>query len=139
MPQKSRGGAGGRRGAGSVGSGGRLPARNDAEEALHDAQAEMDDTAAALNGGGESAAPEEPPTLPAVLLQRRLDKQKKETETAINQKEKLQKQLDAMAAELALAKASVGDVVPIATPPAPKVHLNFCAQCITYPINNVPD
>ena len=129
-------GAGGRRGAGS---GGRLPARNDAEEALHDAQAEMDDTAAALNGGGESAAPEEPPTLPAGVLQRRLDKQMKETETAINQKEKLQKQLDAMAAELALAKASVGDVVPIATPPAPKVHLNFCAQCITYPINNVPD
>ena len=136
MGPRGRGGAGGRRGAGS---GGRLLARNDAEEALHDAQAEMDDTAAALNGGGESAAPEEPPTLPAVLLQRRLDKQKKETETAINQKEKLQKQLDAMAAELALAKASVGDVVPIATPPAPKVHLNFCAQCITYPINNVPD
>ena len=136
MGPRGRGGAGGRRGAGS---GGRLPARNDAEEALHDAQAEMDDTAAALNGGGESAAPEEPPTLPAVLLQRRLDKQKKETETAINQKEKLQKQLDAMAAELALAKANVGDVVPIATPPAPKVHLNFCAQCITYLINNVPD
>ena len=136
MPQKSRGGAGGRRGAGS---GGRTPARNDAEEALDDAQAEMEDTAAALNGGGESAAPEEPPTLPAGVLLRRLDKQKKETETAINQKEKLQKQLDAMAAELALAKANVGDVVPIATPPAPKVHLNFCAQCITFLINNVPD
>ena len=138
MPQKSRGGAGGRRGAGS---GGRAPARNDAEEALDDAQAEMEDTAAALNGGhggGESAAPEEPAP-PAGLLQRRLEKQKKETELAINQKELLQKQLDAMSAELALAKANVGDVVPIATPPAPKVHLNFCAQCITYLINNVPD
>ena len=129
-------GAGGRS---SGGSGGRTAARNDADEAFQDALAEMDDTAAALNGGGESDAPEESSTLPAGLLQSKLDKQKKETEQAINQKELLQKQLDAMAAALALAKANIGDVVPIATPPAPKVHLNFCAQCIIYLINNVPD
>ena len=43
---------GGRRGGGG---GCPVAARNDAEEASLDAQAEMDDTAAALNGAGESS------------------------------------------------------------------------------------
>ena len=53
MAPRSRGGR--RGGGGGGGSGRSIAARNDAEEASLDAQAEMDDTAAALNGVGETA------------------------------------------------------------------------------------
>ena len=46
---------GGHRGGGGGGGGCPVVASNDAEEASLDAQAEMDDTAAALNGAGESS------------------------------------------------------------------------------------
>ena len=54
------------------------PAQNDAEEAMEDAAAELNDTTAALDGGGESA----PPALPDGLLQRRLDKEKQDKAAA---------------------------------------------------------
>ena len=98
-------------------------AQKDAEEAMQDAEAELNDTTAALNGGGESA----PPALPDGLLQRRLDKEKQDKavvtadkEKLIKEKELLQKQMDEMKAQLALAKANVGDVVSLA-PSARKV------------------
>jgi hypothetical protein len=86
---------GGRRGGGGAGGGaGRaVAARNDAEEASLDAQAEMDDTVAALNNGGESAGESAGARAaalpPAGLLQRRLDKEKQEKEQAIKDKELL--------------------------------------------------
>ena len=89
------------------------PARNDAEEASLDAQAEMDDTVAALNNGGESAGESAGARAaalpPAGLLQRRLDKEKQEKEQAIKDKELLKKKLDDMAAQLELANAKVGE------------------------------
>jgi hypothetical protein len=98
-------------------------AQNDAEEAMQDAAAELNDTTAVLDGDCESAGP----TVPSAVLQRRLDKarQEKEAEKAdkeksIKEKELLQKQMDEMAAQLQLAKANVGDVVSV-TPPARKV------------------
>jgi hypothetical protein len=63
-------------------------AQNDAEEAMQDAQAELNDTTAALDGGGESAAP----SLPSALLQRRLDKGKQENRAITADKEKLIKE-----------------------------------------------
>ncbi len=99
------------------------PAQNDAEEAMQDAAAELNDTTAALDGDGESAGS----TVPSAVFQRRLVKarQEKEAEKAdkeklIKEKELLQKQMDDMTAQLALAKAKVGDVVSV-TPPARKV------------------
>ena len=101
-------------------SGRRGRAQNDAEEAMNDAEAELDDTTAALNGGGGGSAP---PALPDGLLQRRLDKEKQDKavvtadkEKLIKEKELLQKQMDEMKAQLALAKANVGDVVSVTTP-----------------------
>ena len=95
-------------------------ARNDADEALADANAELVDTAASL--GGESVRT----SLPDGLLQRRLDKEKAdkekanaEKEQALQEKELLQKKLKDMAAELQLAKTNVGDVVQVT--PARKV------------------
>ena len=112
--------------AGAKGRAGKAPApvrrgrpQNDAEEAMNDAEAELNDTTAALNGGGESA----PPALPDGLLQRRLDKEKQDKavvtadkEKLIKEKELLQKEMDEMKAQLALAKANVGDVVSVTTP-----------------------
>jgi hypothetical protein len=99
--------------------------RNDAEEALADANAEIVDTAAALGGEGESARG----SLPDGLLQRRLAREKAEKEKAnadkeqvLKEKELLQKQLNDMAAELKLAKTKVGDVVQVT--PARKVCLD---------------
>ena len=98
-------------------------AQNDAEEAMQDAAAELNDTTAALDGDGESAGS----TVPSAVLQRRLVKarQEKEAEKAdkeklIKEKELLQKKMDEMAAQLALSKANVGDVVSV-TPSAHKV------------------
>ena len=116
-------GAKGRAGKAAAPSGRRGRAQNDAEEAMQDAQAELNDTTAALDGVGESAAP----ALPSALLQRRLDKEKQDKavvtadkEKLIKEKELLQKEMDEMKAQLALAKANVGDVVSV-TPPARKV------------------
>ena len=103
-------------------------ARNDADEALEDAIAELEDTAAALNAPAAlAAAASSEPQPPDGLLQRRLAKEKLEKEKAILEKELMQKQMDDMRAELQLAKATVGNVVevdvnPSATP-ARKVPL----------------
>ncbi len=93
----------------------------------------MDDTAAVLNGGGESAAPEEPHTLPAGLLQRKLDKEKKEKELAIKQKELLQKQLDEMATSWNWQRQMFGTLCPL-LPPCPQG--SFELLCSVY---NLPD
>ena len=99
------------------------PAQNDAEEALQDAAAELNDTTAALDGDGEPAGS----TVPTAVLQRRLlkarqekDAEKADKEKLIKEKELLQKKMDEMAAQLALSKANVGDVVSV-TPSARKV------------------
>jgi len=99
------------------------PAQNDAEEAMEDAAAELNDTTAALDGDGEPAGS----TVPTAVLQRRLvkarldkDAEKADKEKLIKEKELLQKKMDEMAAQLALSKANVGDVVSV-TPSARKV------------------
>ena len=124
---KQRGGAasGGRRG-------GRLTARTDADEAMEDAQAEINDVSAALRtpsaDAGESASQLERPALPEALLLRRLDREKKEKEQAIKEKEIMQKKMDEMQAQLDLAHAKVGDVVSVdstITPSAGKVRLKL--------------
>ena len=90
--QKSRGGAASGRRAGS-----RQTARTDADEAMEDALAEINDVSAALRtpsaAAGESASQPEHPALPEALLQRRLAKEKSENlkEPAIKEKELLQK------------------------------------------------
>ena len=134
---------GARRGGGGGGGGGgrSVAARNDAEEALQDALAEMHDTAAALDGAGETTnepvGARAPPELPAGLWQRRVDKEKQEKEKALNEKEKvvkekalLQKRLDEMAAQLELAKTDVGDVVPLTPTPNNKVYKNCVLVCV---------
>ena len=104
------------------GVGGR-PARTDADEAMQDAQAEVNDVSAALStpaaAAGESAGPPEPHTLPDGLLQRRLEKASKEKEAAIKEKEIMQKKMDEMKAQLDLAHSKVGDVVSVDTPITP--------------------
>ena len=67
MAPRSRGGS--RGGGGRGGSGRSIEVRNDDQEALLDAQAEMADTAAALKGVGETAgAPARaPPEAPAAV------------------------------------------------------------------------
>jgi hypothetical protein len=94
------------------------PAQNDAEEAMQDAAADLNDTIAALDGDGESAGS----TVPSAVLQRRLvkarqekDEEKADKEKLIKEKELLQKKMDDMAAQLALSKANVGDVVSVTT------------------------
>lgn len=96
------------------------PHTNDAIEAFEDAQAEVNDTAAALDGAGKSAGEPAPrPQLPDGLLQRRLENQIAEKEKAIKENELLQKRLNEMQAELELAKANVGDVVCVKNPTTP--------------------
>ena len=106
-----------RGGAKKGGAAGRAPPRNDADEAIDDARAEIDDTTAVLDAGasaGESsgAAAGE---LPPALLKRRLDKATANSsaiaDKAIKEKEVMQKKMDEMQAELELAKANVGDVL----------------------------
>ncbi len=125
--QRARaGGAAGRR------AGSRQTARTDADEAMEDAQAEIDDVSAALRtpsaAAGESASQPEHPALPEALLQRRLAKEKSEKEQAIKEKEILQKKMDEMQAQLDLAHAKVGDVVSVdssITPSAGKIRLKL--------------
>ena len=60
-------------------------ARNDANEAMEDTQAELNDISSALNtpeAAGESAGGLERPSLPEPLLHRRLDKERPEKEKA---------------------------------------------------------
>ena len=123
---------GNRGGAKRGGAAGRAHAQNDADEAIADARAEIDDTTALLDAGesaGESSgAPASgAPDIPSALLQRRLEKAKSLTDSAIKEKEALQKKLDEMRAELELAKSNVGDVLvahnPVATPSSNKVCL----------------
>ena len=103
-------------------------ARSDAEEAMEDSQAELNDISAALNTSdkpaGESAG-EGRPHLPDGLLQRRIEKEKTEKEQVIKEKELLQKQLDDMRAKWQLEQANnakVGDVVDPSTPSSSKVR-----------------
>ena len=124
---RARGGACSGRRAGS-----RQTARTDADEAMEDAQAEINDVSAALRtpsaDAGESASQLERPALPEALLQRRVDKEKKEKEQAIKEKEIMQKKMDEMQAQLDLAHAKVGDVVSVDSPITPssgKVRLKL--------------
>jgi hypothetical protein len=103
----------------------------DAEEAMADARAEVDDVVAAVETDESSAAAA---GAPAAMLQRRLEKAKAQADQAksdadkkTKEKEAMQKQMDDMQAALALAKSNVGDFVqvaenPVATP-ARKVFL----------------
>ncbi len=74
----------GEAGAGRRGSG--HAARTDADEAMEDTQAELNDISAVLNtpeaAAGESAGGRERPSLPEPLLHRRLDKERLEKEKA---------------------------------------------------------
>ena len=115
-----------RGGAKRGGAAGRAPPRNDADEAIDDARAEIEDTTAVLDAGasaGESSgAPASgAPAIPSAVLHRRLDKARSAAESAIKEKEATQKKMDEMQAELELAKSNVGDAVqvahnPVATP-----------------------
>jgi hypothetical protein len=131
MGPKAKGGGAGR-GRGGGGGAGRAAPRDDAAEASADALAELEDTEAVLNSTVVARAPA---TLPDGLWQRRVDKEKLEKEKekqekdkAIREKELLQKKMDEMAAELALAKSNVGDVVSVVHAPAAKVDLNVCCS-----------
>ena len=114
MAKGKSGASSGRRGVGG------RPARTDADEAMEDAQAEVNDVSAALStpaaAAGESAGPPEPPSLPEGLLQRRLDKERLEKEKAIKEKEILQTRMDEMQAQLDLAHSKVGAVVSVDSP-----------------------
>ena len=115
---------------------GRNGARTDAEEAVDDSQAELDDIAAALNTSvkpaGESTDEGSRPPLPDGLLMRKYEKGKIEKEKAlqdaakaIKEKNLMEKQLEDMKAqwqsELA-NNAKVGDVVELSTPCSSKVR-----------------
>jgi len=107
-------------------------ARSDADEALEDSLAEVNDVSAVLSSpaaaAGESTGRLERPSLPEPLLQRRLDKERTEKEKAIKEKEIMQKRMDEMQAQLELAHSKVGDVVSVEspiTPSAGKVRLKL--------------
>ena len=124
MPPK----ANGKGGAGA----GKRRARSDADEALEDSQAEVNDVSAVLSSpaaaAGESAGPPKSAGPPDGLLERRLAKEKTEKEKAIKEKEIMQKRMDEMQAQLELAQAKVGDVVSVEspiTPSAGKVRLKL--------------
>ncbi len=121
-----------RGGTGSARRGKDQAVRTDADEAMEDSQAEVNDVAAALGtpsaAAGESASQQERPALPEPLLQRRLAKEKSEKEQAIKEKEIMQKKMDDMQAQLELAHAKVGEVVSVEspiTPSAGKVRLKL--------------
>ena len=123
MPPKAnaRGGAGAARRAGN----GRA-ARTDADEAMEDSQAEVNDVSAVLSSPAEAAGKSGGPA--DRLLERRLAKEKTEKEKAIKEKEILQKKMDEMQAQLELAHSKVGDVVSVEspiTPSAGKVRLKL--------------
>jgi hypothetical protein len=104
-------------------------ARTDVDEAMEDAQAEVNDVSAALStsaaAAGESAGPPEStvhrplPLVPEPVLQRRLEKARSEKEAAIKEKEIMQKKMDEMKAQLDLAHSKVGDVVSVDSPITP--------------------
>ena len=107
-------------------------ARSDADEALEDSQAEVNDVSAVLSSpaaaAGESAGRPERAPPPDGLLQRRLEKERTEKEKAIKEKEIMQKKMDEMQAQLELAHSKVGDVVSVEspiTPSAGKVRLKL--------------
>ncbi len=115
---------------------GKRRARSDADEALEDSQAEVNDVSAVLSSpaaaAGESAGPPKsagpPPVLPPALMELRLAKATTEKEKAIKEKELMQKRMDEMQAQLELAQAKVGDVVSVEspiTPSAGKVRLKL--------------
>ena len=78
------------KGKGGAGPGKRRAVRSDAEEALEDSQAEVNDVSAVLSSpaaaAGESAGPPKsagpPPVLPPGLIARRLEKEGTEKENA---------------------------------------------------------
>ena len=104
-------------------AGGARAARTDADEAMDDARAEVNDVSSALStpaaAAGESAGPPESTVLPEALLQRRLEKARGEKEAAIMEKEIMQKKMDEMKAQLDLAHSKVGDVVSVDSPITP--------------------
>ena len=120
MPPKAnvRGGAGATRRAGNS-----RAARTDADEAMEDSQAEVNDVSAVLSSpaaaAGESAGPPKSAGPPPALLERRLAKEKTEKEKAIKEKEIMQKKMDEMQAQLELANAKVGEVVSAESPITP--------------------
>ena len=125
MPPKANG-------KGGAGAGKRKAVRSDADEALEDSQAEVNDVSAVLSSpaaaAGESAGPPKSAGPPDGLLERRLAKEKTEKEKAIKEKEIMQKRMDEMQAQLELAQAKVGDVVSVEspiTPSAGKVRLKL--------------
>jgi hypothetical protein len=105
-------------------------ARSDADEALEDSLAEVNDVSAVLSSpaaaAGESAGPPKsagpPPVLPPALMELRLAKATTEKEKAIKEKEIMQKKMDDMQAQLELAHAKVVRScqlkVPLLLPPA---------------------
>jgi len=129
MPPKAnaRGGTGAARRAGN----GRA-ARTDADEAMEDSQAEVNDVSAVLSppaaAAGESEGRPERTGPPDGLLERRLATERTEKEKAIKEKEIMQKKMDEMQAQLELAHSKVGDVVSVEspiTPSAGKVRLKL--------------
>ncbi len=107
-------------------------ARSDADEALEDSLAEVNDVSAVLSSpaaaAGESAGRPERAPPPDGLMQRRLEKERTEKEKAIKEKEIMQKKMDEMQAQLELANAKVGAVVSVEspiTPSAGKVRLKL--------------
>ena len=111
---------------------GKRRARSDADEALEDSQAEVNDVSAVLSSpaaaAGESAGRPERAPPPDGLLQRRLEIERTEKEKAIKEKEIMQKKMDDMQAQLELAHAKVGEVVSVEspiTPSAGKVRLKL--------------
>ncbi len=107
-------------------------ARTDADEAMEDTQAELNDISAALNtpeaAARECAGGRERPSLPEPLLQRRLDKERLKEGKAIKEKETMQKRMDEMQAQLDMAYSKIGDVVSVASPISPfasKVRLRL--------------
>ncbi len=125
MPPKAN--ANGRAGAEK-----RRAVRSDADEALEDSLAEVNDVSAVLSSpaaaAGESAGPPKSAGPADRLLERRLATERTEKEKAIKEKEIMKKRMDEMQAQLELAQAKVGDVVSVEspiTPSAGKVRLKL--------------
>ena len=124
MARTGRGGA--KRGA--TAGRAQAPAHNDADEAMEDARAEIDDTTAELDAGESAGEASGAPAraLPPALLQRRLDKSNSVAESAIKEKEAMQKKMDEMRAELELAKSNLGDTVQVAHNPVSTPARKVC-------------
>jgi hypothetical protein len=123
---KTRGGATGKRAVNGRAT------RTDADEAMEDSLAEVNDVSAVLSTPAAAAAGEsgqlQRASLPEPLLERRLNKERLEKEKAIKEKEIMQNRMDEMQAQLDLAHSKVGDVVSVDSPITPsssKVLLNL--------------